>query len=131
MVIDGQDRLAQHAAHGAGKLLVLIQAEGQTVALGLPVGRVEEEGGVGPVVLGEADLPAEVLDGDPREPKVRLAEILLDAQQRREPWLGSQAGSVISAAGSVFQHRPAAPFLSQYWAPSPIHPVVSVPVFFL
>lgn len=68
-----------------------------TVALGLPIGRIEEEGGVGPGVFGQADLPAKVLDGDPREPEMGLAEILLDAQQveaGRAPPAAIAAGSL-------------------------------------
>ncbi len=81
MVVDAEDSLALHAAEQVGHLVILLEFEWHAVAFGLPVGRVQVVKGVRTVVFGDAVLPAEMLDVDPRESQVGLTEILLNAGQ--------------------------------------------------
>jgi len=81
VVVDGEDGVALEGAHGAGDALVFAERERGAVALGLPVGRVEVEQGVGTVVAVDAVVPGEVLDDDLGQTQVGGTQLVFDAQQ--------------------------------------------------
>ena len=94
MVVVAQERLALQPGQHLGEALVLRPGEGDTIALGLPVGRIDVKQGVGTVVALQAIGPVQVLDLSAGEPEVGLAQVLLQSQQidsRRGRGAGAEA----------------------------------------
>ncbi len=81
VIVDGQDHLPRYGAHRLSECVVLLKGEVNPIPFSLPVRRVGKEEGLRPVILFHAALPVEMLDGDPGEAQVRLAEIFLEAEQ--------------------------------------------------
>src|SRR5260364_77241 len=81
MVIDRDHQLALAVAHDFGHTLILLEFEGDIVACHLPVGRIQIEEGVGPVVPLNTVLPVQVLDRHAAQTQIRLGSTFFNAQQ--------------------------------------------------
>lgn len=86
MVVDADHDPALAAPHEIGHLQVLLEGEGNAVALCLPVRWVHVVKGVRPIVALDAIKPGQVLHIHPSKPLPGRGQVLFDTQDvRRRP----------------------------------------------